>query len=106
MQVGATYRLVIYKGERRKQEFGDGLTPGSAFTMTERGYINEEMFLLWLAHFQRNRSPGKCLLILYGHASHCRNIHVLDFCEKNDIILLCLPADCTHRLQSLDRSFF
>lgn len=46
----------------------------------------------------------KVLLILDGHAS--RTISVLEFSEKNGIILLCLPAHTTHFLQPLDRSFY
>lgn len=98
--------FLIFKGMRRKDAFGDGLPPGAVFEMTDSGYIVVDVFLKWLEHFQKNRAPGKCLLILDGHASHCKSIHVLDFCLKNDIILMCLPAHCTHRLQPLDRSFF
>ncbi|KAJ4449228.1 hypothetical protein ANN_00625 [Periplaneta americana] len=80
--------LLIFKGMRRKDAFGDGLPPGAVFEMTDSGYIVVDVFLKWLEHFQKNRSPGKCLLILDGHASHCKSIHVLDFCLKNDIILM------------------
>jgi hypothetical protein len=53
--------------------------------MTDNGYepVNEE-FLLWLEHFKKNISNGKCVLTLDGHASHGKNIHVLASMRKNE----------------------
>jgi hypothetical protein len=42
---------------------------------------------------------------LDGHSSH-KSLEAVDFCEKNGIILLCLPPHTTHRLQPLDVSYF
>jgi hypothetical protein len=86
----------------------DRLSPGSAFAMTDSGRqpINEEEFLPWLEHFKNNRSIGKCVLILDGHASHGKNIQVLGFDEQMIAYYsLCLPANSTHRFQAFDRSF-
>jgi len=53
------------------------------------------------------RKPaGKVLLILDGHSSHCSSIEMLEYAERNDIILLSLPSHTSHYLQPLDRSFF
>lgn len=52
------------------------------------------------------KPPGKVILILDGHASHCGNVEMLEFAKDNDIILLGLPSHTTHFLQPLYRSFF
>ncbi|XP_018359931.1 PREDICTED: uncharacterized protein LOC108759131 isoform X2 [Trachymyrmex cornetzi] len=98
----------IFKGQRKRPEFEDGLPPGSHVEMGETSaYVNCQLFLAWLKdHFIPRKQNGKVLLILDGHTSHCSDINVLDFAAKNDIILLCLPSHTTHYLQPLDRSFF
>jgi hypothetical protein len=62
--------FVIFKGVRFSDIYKQDLPAGSAVAMTDSGNINEDIFLEWLQHFQTHRSPGKCLLILDGHASH------------------------------------
>jgi hypothetical protein len=70
--------------------------------MTDNGCrpVNED-FLLWLQHFEKNRSTGKYFLLLDGQESHSRNrtVNVLDFDEKK-------KADCPHGLQALDTTSF
>ena len=44
------------------------------------------------------------LLLVDGHKSHI-NFDVIDLCQKNGIILFCLPPHMTH-LQPLDVSVF
>jgi hypothetical protein len=46
-----------------------------------------------------------CLLLLDGHNSHC-SYEFVDFCEKHQIVLLCLPSHTTHRLQPCDIGVF
>ena len=41
-----------------------------------------------------------------GHASHTRNLDVVELARQNNVILLCLPSHTSHRLQPLDVSFF
>lgn len=58
------------------------------------------------SHFMSVNLPGLLLIILDSHTFYTNSVDVLDFCEQNDIALLCLPAHTTHILQPLDRSFF
>jgi hypothetical protein len=54
-----------------------------------------------------SREPcGKVLIVLDGHSSHVSDTDILDFKNKNNIVLLCLLSHSTHNLQPLDRSFF
>jgi hypothetical protein len=38
---------VIFNGVRKCPEFGDGLSPGSVVEISDSGYVNEVLFLLW-----------------------------------------------------------
>lgn len=98
----------MFKGKNKKVEFSDGMPPGSAVVMNQKSaYMNSELFYDWLkTQFLPRKPPGKVILILDGHASHCGNVEMLEFAKDNDIILLGLPSHTTHFLQPLDRSFF
>ena len=97
--------MAIFEGKKFHKEFSDGFPSGSLVMMTESGWINENAFLSWLDHFQKNRAPGECLLIVDGHASH-KSLQTLTFCEENGIHIMCLPSHTTQSLQPLDRAFF
>ncbi|KAJ8929745.1 hypothetical protein NQ314_017535 [Rhamnusium bicolor] len=58
-------------------------------------------------HFIDNVRPTpekKALLILDGHSSH-KSYEALELAKKRSVVLFCLPAHCTHRLQPLDVAF-
>lgn len=97
--------FIIFKGKRMREEFKHGMPPGSQVAMSESGYINEDLFLVWLQHFQKHRSPGRCLLLLDGHISH-KSLQCLEYCMEHEIELICLPPHTTHVLQPLDRTVF
>ncbi|XP_030762226.1 uncharacterized protein LOC115887043 [Sitophilus oryzae] len=101
--------LCILKGKNLKECHKDGMPPGSAIVMNEKSaYINAVIRnKKWLEeHFLPRKPAGTALIILDGHTSHTNSVEVLEFCEANEIILLCLPSHTTHFLQPLDRSFF
>lgn len=98
----------IFKGKNKKDEWHDGMPPGSRIRMSEKSaYVNSEIFFDWLkTHFFPKKPPGKVLLLFDGHSSHTSNLETLEFAEEHGIILFCLPPHTTHFLQPLDRSFF
>lgn len=100
--------VLIFKGKNKKDEFLDGLPPGSGVLMNPKSsYINSELFLKWFQEFfLPKKRPGKALLILDGHASHCNAIDLLNVAADNEVVLLCLPSHTTQALQPLDRAFF
>lgn len=100
--------VLIFKGKNTKDEFCDGLPPGSSVFMNPKSsYINSDLFIKWFKEcFLPKKTPGKGLLILDGHASHCNAIELLDLAVANEVILLCLPSHTTQALQPLDRAFF
>ena len=65
----------------------------------------KEFFFTFFEHYQKNRIPGKVLLIVDGHTFHSA-LPALEFCQQHEIEILCLPPHTTHMLQQLDRSVF
>ncbi|KAJ4438724.1 hypothetical protein ANN_14671, partial [Periplaneta americana] len=58
--------FAIFKGVRFREVYKHSLPAGSEVAMSDSGYVNEDVFQKWLQHFQKHRSPVKCLLILAG----------------------------------------
>jgi hypothetical protein len=61
--------MVIFKGVRKRPEFEGGFSPGSAVEVSDLGYVNEVLFLLWLRNFKKYKAAGIVLLILGNHGS-------------------------------------
>lgn len=99
--------VLIMKGIRKKPEHLLGLPPGTDIYMNKQSsYINSDLFLRWIKeHFLPRKGPGKALLILDGHTSHC-SVEMLELADQNDVVVICLPSHTTQALQPLDRSFF
>lgn len=54
--------------------------------------------------------PKSCaqpvVLIMDWHNSHIKRLDLINTARENNVILVSLPSHCTHKLQSLDISFF
>jgi DDE superfamily endonuclease/helix-turn-helix, Psq domain len=102
--------MFIFPRIRMRTDLMDHAPAGALGTCTKSGWINDEKFTEWFNHFlksvQPKERPQKVLLIMDGHASHTRNLEVIELARQNNVSLLCLPSHCTHRLQPLDVSFF
>jgi hypothetical protein len=101
---------MIFPRVRMKPAFMDKAPTGSLGVASKSGWINEELFTRWFDHFLEVTQPAACqsktLLIVDGHSSHVKNFDVIAKARDNNVIILCLPSHCTHRLQPLDVSFF
>jgi len=93
-----------------KASLMDNAPPCSLGTCTAKGWITDEKFTMWFDHFIKTVQPQAretpVLLIFDGHMSHTRNLDVIEKAREHNVVLLCLPSHCTHRLQPLDVSFF
>lgn len=100
--------MIIYKGKRLSDGLRNDMPSGTLIAMSDTGYMNMDLFQMWLEHFKKNlqepHSPA--LLILDGHGSHVKAINALKYAEENNISIICLPPHTTHWTQPLDRSFF
>ncbi|XP_023233357.1 uncharacterized protein LOC111633062 [Centruroides sculpturatus] len=96
--------FIVFKGVRKRLEFSNNLPSGSEVRLTKRGWINEEVFLEWIEHFNKYRTPGKVVLILDGQQC-LSTLMCVEMCEKNDIELLFLPLYTSRALQPIEVSF-
>ncbi|CAB3262426.1 unnamed protein product [Arctia plantaginis] len=95
--------MIVFKGKRLREEFLENLPAGSLVKMTPKGSMTTELFVEFIEHLAKYKSPGKCLLIFDGASSHL-DYKIVDAAEKHDIVLYCLPSNTTHELQPLDKS--
>lgn len=110
MSSGGTYvpPAIIFPRKRFNPLLYDGAPLGTLKLHNESGYMTGDLFVTWMRHFINHVRPNsemKALLILDGHASH-KSYESLELAKQNSVVLLCLPAHCTHHLQPLDVAFF
>ncbi|XP_060845906.1 uncharacterized protein LOC132925532 [Rhopalosiphum padi] len=100
--------LLIYPRKRLAPTFLTG-TPPSTYGVTHPSeWIQSEIFVKWIQHLIKHTKPTEehpVLLLLDGHATHVKNLAVLELARKNFITVLCFPPHTTHKLQPLDVSF-
>jgi len=100
--------LFIFPRVRMKQELMDGAPPGSVSACHPSGWMQLEIFSTWFDHFVKFSGAtlsNPVLLILDGHATHVRNIDVINKARDSGVVIICLPPHCSHRMQPLDVSF-
>lgn len=100
--------MVIFKGKRLSDGLKSDMPDGTLVSISDTGYMNKELFQVWLKHFKKHLqdSSSPALLILDGHGSHVKAIEGLKFAEQNNISIICLPPHTTHWTQPQDRSYF
>lgn len=75
---------------------------------TERGWMTCASFFEYVANILEphiRNVPKPVILFLDNHSSHV-SLQLSEFCQEKGIILVALPRNTTHILQSLDVSFF
>ena len=99
--------MVIFKGERFNHEWTVGEVPDTLYGMSDSGWIDKELFFLWLKNiFIKRIPPQRPVLLLYdGHSSHYTPDAITE-AAKEGIVIFCLPPNTTHAAQPLDVSFF
>lgn len=103
----ATPPFIIYKGRVHISAwYEEASVPRNwKLSVSENGWTNNALGLEWLKHFDAYTTARRVgvyrLLILDGHESHL-NQDFKDYCVKNKILTLCMPAHSSHILQPLD----
>lgn len=84
-----------------------GEIPGTVYGLSQKGWINRELFLSWFYdHFLPLIPPGRpVLLLLDGHSSHY-SPDVIRLAAEEKVLLFILPPNTTHLSQPLDRGCF
>ncbi|KAB0790271.1 hypothetical protein PPYR_15391 [Photinus pyralis] len=91
-----------------KEDLFKDAPTGTLRMISDSGFINSDLFLVWIQHFKSSVKPSPeepVLLLLDNHVSH-RTLAVVNYCRENFIHLLSLPPHSSHRLQPLDKGFF
>jgi cell division septum initiation protein DivIVA len=97
--------VILSQKVLRDRDIVAELTDDTILGCSTSGYVNDNLCLRWLHHFDvmtRHRCLGAFRLLLFdGYGSHLL-FPFIDYCWKNGIIPLCLPAHITHLMQPLD----
>ena len=100
--------FLIFPRQRMKAELMDGSPPGAVCVCHPSGWMQLEIFSQWFDHFLTFSGASKShpvLLILDGHSTHVRNLDVINKARDFGVMIICLPAHCSHKMQPLDVSF-
>lgn len=76
----------------------------TVYATSESGWMENDLFAKWLEKSfvpEIKKLPGQHILIIDGHKTHL-TIRAIEFCMKNNISLICLPAHSSQILQPLD----
>ncbi|XP_076025081.1 uncharacterized protein LOC143014944 [Genypterus blacodes] len=81
--------------------------PDALYGWSDSGRVNSELFKRWfLKHFLVYAPKERPLLLIFdGHKSPV-NLEVLEAARKKNVVLLCLPPNCSHLLQPLELGLF
>lgn len=98
--------MIIFKGKRRLSAWSNGLPDGWRIEVSDDGWSNEKLGLIWLKEiFNKHTKPRALgqhrLLILNGYGGH-NGPEFDQFCIENNIIPLYMPVHSGYFLQPLD----
>lgn len=101
--------LLVFPRVRRNPQLEVGLPTESISEFHPSGWMQSHIFApTWIKHFIKYAKPSAedpVLLVLDGHATHTKNIKLLDIAKENHIHILVIPPHTSHRLQPLDVGF-
>ena len=99
--------MVIWGRKKLSVELTAGEVPGTFYGLSDKGWMDQELFDAWLScHFLRYARPARPLLLLLdGHSSHY-SPYAIRFAVKEKAIMFAPPPHTTHVTQPLDWSCF
>ena len=99
--------MVIYDRKTLHADMVKGEVGGTLFGLSQKGWIDQELFRLWFKyHFLRYIPPERpVILLMDGHSTHyCPETMVL--AAKERVVVFALPPNTTHVSQPLDKGCF
>nr|CAH7712938.1 unnamed protein product [Callosobruchus chinensis] len=100
--------MLIYPQKRMSPALQRNGPIGALYACSTNGWINSELFVEWLKHFEKNVNPTETnpvLLILDNHSSHI-SLEAYRLCRSQFIHMVSLPPHTSDHLQPLDLTFF
>jgi molybdenum-dependent DNA-binding transcriptional regulator ModE len=110
MSASGTYvpPMFIFPRKRMSLQLQKDGPPDAIYNVSNNGWSNEHLYLIWLRHFAHHVKPSieePVLLVLDNHGSHI-SLEIYEFCRQKGIIMLSIPPHTSHRTQPLDVSFY
>ena len=98
--------FVIFDTKSLNMEWRKGEIPGTTYGLSDKGWVDTELFKGWLTdHLLKHAVGARPLLVLLdGHSSHYQP-DLIRYAREHDI-LFCLPPHTSHESQPLDVSVF
>jgi hypothetical protein len=97
--------MLVISAKTHQAAWFESLHDDTLVGVADTGYMNDELMLAWIAHFERHsarQQRGRWrLLLLDGYGSH-HTLEFITYCEEHRIIPFGLPSHSTHFLQPLD----
>ena len=100
--------MLVWPRKRNVEVLMKGTPPGSIGSASGSGWIDADLFLQWLRHFQdwtQSSPQNPQVLILDGHHSH-KTLAAVEFARQHGISMVTLPPHTSHKTQPLDRTVF
>ncbi|OXU19111.1 hypothetical protein TSAR_009432 [Trichomalopsis sarcophagae] len=100
--------MLIFSRVKENLELLHGAPPGAWAEYHKSGYMQTDIFTRWFEkfiEFSHATPANPVLLLLDGHATHIRNLKVIELAKSNGVQVLCFPPHCTHKMQPLDVGF-
>lgn len=100
--------MFVFPRKRENPLLLDDAPPGSFAQYHPSGWMQGDLFLYWFQkfiEFSKSSAEKPVLLILDGHATHTKSLELINLARANNVLMLCLPPHCSHRMQPLDVTF-
>ena len=102
--------FILYKGKNMYQRWMEGGPAGAVYGVSDSGWMDSDNFFSWfkklyLPAVMHLTASGPVYLFFDGHHSHISLKLIREAQEKN-VMLFCLPPNCTHIVQPLDVGVF
>ena len=98
--------LVIFGRKSLDSKLVVGEVPGTMYGLSDKGWMDSEIFENWFTHHFLLHAPSArpLLLLLDGHSSHY-NPAFINRAAEEKVIVFCFPPYSTHITQALDKIF-
>ena len=99
--------MVIWDRKTLSPDLANGEVPGTIYGLSDKGWIDMELFDTWFKrHFLRHAPAARPLLLLMdGHSSHyC--LDTIHLAAQDEVVIFVLPPNTTHLSQPLDKGVF
>lgn len=100
--------MLIFPRKNFAERLLKGAPPGTIGACSPSGWINSDLFVLWLKHFIKScnaRENPKTVLLLDNHESHI-SLDAFELCRSKGIILVSFAPHTLHRCQPLDLTVY